>query len=97
MIGNQSALPKAEWHEDAMMTENEAKMTTKFAWCIERHMKGELHYFRGVLPGGDIWWSADPYDACRFSRQQDADALLYSLCDGIGRSAEHGWDGEKAD
>ncbi len=67
-------------------------MAQEFGWVVERHMMGKLHYWCGIAPSGKSDWQADSTSAVRFCREADADRVLYSpLCDGIGRTAQHGW------
>lgn len=73
-------------------------------WLIEREMNGSLHYWTGrvddMRTSGNIsnnhaigisLWSRESLDALRFARRQDAEVILYRLCAGVGRVAEHGW------
>lgn len=66
-------------------------MAQEFGWVVERHMHGKLHYWCGCLPSKQQEWKTDSSWAVRFCREQDAERILYTLCDGIGRSAQHGW------
>ena len=70
---------------------------TEYAWVIDRYHTDELVFWTGAVPavvtsqGIRSEWSNKHVDAIRFARKRDADRILLILCDGVGRSAQHGW------
>lgn len=66
-------------------------------WVIERYLSNKLHFWNAgqasenassdELCGG---WTTSIHDAAQFRRDADAQAVLYRLLRGAGRTAEHG-------
>lgn len=77
--------------------------TEERAWLVERLYSNQTYYlsirYNSGVKGaklGNHWYSTDVNDGVRFSRQSDAITVLYHLCSGEGRVAEHLWtDGTK--
>lgn len=63
------------------------------AWLIERHIGNTLNYWSpGARGRGDADnWTSDIDFAVRFTREQDAIAVLYNVCAKQGRAAQHAW------
>lgn len=62
-------------------------------WLIERYINDKLHFWNaGALGHGRRDGFTDLIDdAVRFARQEDASTVLFHVCDGQGRVAEHVW------
>ena len=62
-------------------------------WLIERYISDRLHFWNaGALAHGRRDGFTDLIDdAVRFARKEDASTVLFRVCDGQGRVAEHVW------
>lgn len=63
----------------------------EIGWVIERHIHNKLHYWTGRPESMLGQWTRAHGDAMRFSRREDAMAMLTWHCDSIGRVVEHLW------
>lgn len=65
----------------------------QLGWVIERHINNRLHFWNaGALGHGRKDGFTDLIDdAVRFAREEDASIVLFHVCDGQGRVAEHSW------
>ena len=63
---------------------------TQFAWLIERYYHSQLHYWTGRAEK-ETPWTTNAYDAVRFARRTDAEAMLSWHLNGIGNVVQHGF------
>ena len=77
------------WQEEAAARATECGR----GWLIERYINDKLHFWNaGALGHGRRDGFTDLIDdAVRFARQEDASTVLFHVCDGQGRVAEHVW------
>lgn len=68
------------------------------AWVIEKTEDGKLVFPHMYVGTSDEWnmWTLDPYKSVRFSRREDADAMIEILKNCLGElpevtATEHGW------
>ena len=64
----------------------------KSFWVIEAYFLGKLHYWSGGAKGRSYenGWSLTIDFATKFFDRESADGVMVKLCDGVGRSVEHG-------
>lgn len=68
-------------------------MANKIGWVIERYISNSLHYWNAGsgMHGRSDGFTDKHEDAVRFCREEDASIVLFRVCDGQGRVAQHSW------
>lgn len=67
-------------------------MSDNEGWVIERYIGNRLHYWSGGNPNSRDGGFTEKHDrAIRMCREEDAMVVLFHLCDGMGRVAQHKW------
>lgn len=68
-------------------------MADELGWVIERYINDRLHYWNAGsgMNGRTDGFTDRHEDAVRFCRQEDASMVLFRICGGQGRVAQHSW------